>query len=71
MGLATSMIIGGLVGGGAVALIPLLTPQRACPSCSEKLPRYRKPTSAKEAFWGGWTCPSCGLAVDRKGKPRT
>ena len=48
-----------------------LGPLRAnCPRCGTKLPMIRKPTSADEALWGGWTCPNCGAKVDKYGKER-
>jgi hypothetical protein len=39
-----------------------------CPRCGTPLPRFRKPASASEAMWGGWTCPQCGCKVDKYGR---
>ena len=38
-----------------------------CPNCLTPVPRYRKPTSLRQAFFGGWTCENCGTEMDRKG----
>lgn len=40
-----------------------------CPGCGKKVPAVRKPKSANQAMWGGWTCESCGLELDKWGKP--
>ena len=41
-----------------------------CPYCGGTLPTVRKPTSMRQALWGGWTCPSCNCEIDKwlKGK---
>lgn len=39
-----------------------------CPECDTPLPLYRKATSWRQAFWGGWTCKNCGSELDRKGQ---
>ena len=39
-----------------------------CPQCGEKMPNVRQPTSARQAMWGGWTCPKCGCEMDKWGK---
>ncbi len=41
----------------------------SCPSCACVMPKIRKPTSRRQALWGGWTCPQCQLELDAKGKP--
>ena len=38
-----------------------------CPECSSPVPRYRTPTSLRQALWGGWTCENCGTEMDRHG----
>jgi predicted RNA-binding Zn-ribbon protein involved in translation (DUF1610 family) len=38
-----------------------------CPDCGRELSLIRKPTSFRQAIWGGWTCPTCGCHVDRWG----
>jgi transposase-like protein len=40
-----------------------------CPSCKKPLPRVRKPTSLRQALFGGWTCPSCKIELNNKGIP--
>jgi hypothetical protein len=42
--------------------------RRSCPRCSTEMPMLRRPTSAKQALWGGWSCPSCGQEMDRRGR---
>lgn len=41
----------------------------SCPRCACVMPRIRKPTSRRQALWGGWTCPQCQLELDSKGMP--
>jgi hypothetical protein len=43
----------------------------SCPRCGTRLPMIRKPASAEEMMWGGWTCPKCGCKVDKYGRERT
>lgn len=57
----------GLLGGLGVLLIALLMPQKNCPNCDYKLPRFRFPQSGKQAMQGGSICPNCGAEVDRRG----
>ena len=40
-----------------------------CPRCGTVQPQVRKPTSIRQAMWGGSTCPSCGLELDKWGRP--
>ncbi|MFH1465026.1 MAG: hypothetical protein ABIO70_11635 [Pseudomonadota bacterium] len=39
-----------------------------CPRCGWKLPAVRKPTSLRQALWGGWTCQQCGAELDKWGQ---
>jgi len=39
-----------------------------CPECGMPVPRFRRPTSFRQAVWGGWTCSECGTEMDRYGK---
>lgn len=39
-----------------------------CPACGTQAPVVRKPTSLKQAMWGGWTCTKCGQEVDKWGR---
>lgn len=70
-GLLSPVMIGGIVGavagGLAVVAYCLLQPQRQCPDCGERFPKFRKPQTGRQAMWGGWTCQKCGCEVDRKG----
>jgi len=60
-------LIGGIAGGLAVLAVACLLPRKSCPKCSTLLPRFRKPTDAREAMLGGWHCPSCGARIARDG----
>lgn len=40
-------------------------PVSECVDCGTPMPAIRKPTSWKQALWGGWTCPRCGSEYDR------
>ena len=40
-----------------------------CPRCGTVQPRVRKPGNARQAMWGGSTCPGCGLELDKWGRP--
>jgi hypothetical protein len=40
-----------------------------CTECGEPMPIVRTPASWQQALWGGWTCPQCGLELDKWGKP--
>ena len=39
-----------------------------CPCCNNSLPRIRNPRSLRQALWGGYTCPVCGVEVDKWGR---
>lgn len=62
------ILIGGLFGAIGILLLGLVLPRRKCPECGEPLSRFRKPTNARQALWGGWSCPKCGCEVDRRGR---
>ena len=38
-----------------------------CPICGGEVPAFRKPSSYRQALWGGWTCENCGTEMDRHG----
>jgi hypothetical protein len=42
--------------------------QRKCPNCGQPLPSVRVPKTTGQALWGGWTCPNCGVELDRSGR---
>lgn len=63
-----SGVVSGLIGGGVVATIGLLSPRRSCPECSAALPRVRMPSSIREAMFGGWVCKACGTRVNYLGQ---
>jgi len=64
-------LVGGMCAVIAVLAVGLLSPQRKCPECATPLPKVRKPMNRQQALWGGWTCPKCGIDVDRKGRKRS
>lgn len=39
--------------------------QGGCPGCHADVPAFRRPTSLRQALWGGWTCENCGTEFDR------
>ena len=69
--LNSAMIVGGITGGLAVLLLALLLPRKFCPKCNAALPRFRKPSSGREAMLGGWSCPSCNAKIARDGTLRS
>lgn len=40
----------------------------ACKQCGAPPPGVRVPANFSQAMWGGWTCPQCGLEVDKWGE---
>ena len=42
-----------------------------CPECGTPVPRVRRPTSFRQALWGGWTCQNCSTEMDRHGNQLT
>jgi rubredoxin len=64
------MLIGAIAGGVAVLAFSLLQSPRKCPDCATPLPKFRTPASGQQALAGGWTCPKCGIEIDRKGQKR-
>ena len=39
-----------------------------CPKCDAVLPMVRNPQNSTQAKWGGWTCPKCGIQIDKWGR---
>jgi hypothetical protein len=39
-----------------------------CPGCHTPLSFWRKPTSLKQALWGGHSCPNCHRELDKWGR---
>ena len=60
--------IGGAVGGLVGVLMVAGGVGKQCPRCAAALPQFRAPRSLRQAFYGGWSCSSCGCEVDRSGK---
>ena len=63
----TSGIVGAVAGGLAVLAFAFLVPRKSCPKCKTLLPRFRKPTTGREAMLGGWHCQKCGARIARNG----
>lgn len=69
-------IFGVLAGGGLLIVYGTLAKTRwginlsavSCPRCHSPLPKQRQPTSRRQRLWGGWTCPACGVEVDKWGR---
>jgi hypothetical protein len=40
-----------------------------CEQCGTRMPAVRVPANGRQALWGGWTCPECGLELDKWGRP--
>jgi hypothetical protein len=39
-----------------------------CPACDTSQPFIRKPTSVRQALFGGYTCKACGCEIDKYGR---
>jgi hypothetical protein len=39
-----------------------------CPNCNSPQPAMRKPTSVRQAMWGGHTCAQCATEMDKWGR---
>ena len=48
----------------------LFQPDVSCPNCGILMPRNRSANSARQMFFGGWTCHKCGCEIDGFGKKR-
>jgi DNA-directed RNA polymerase subunit RPC12/RpoP len=44
---------------------PHAEPHFRCPKCATPLPDIRRPKNRRQLLWGGWTCPGCGVELDR------
>ena len=55
----------GLIAIGMLSVWPWATPN--CLTCGTRQPAQRKPTSLRQALWGGWNCAQCGTEIDRNG----
>lgn len=55
----------GLLAIGLLSVSTFATPN--CPNCGTQQPAQRKPTSWRQALFGGWTCAKCGTEIDRHG----
>jgi len=53
---------------GAIARYGVNTGRVVCPGCDTTQPFWRKPTSVKQALWGGYSCPNCHRELDKWGR---
>jgi hypothetical protein len=77
--IALGIVVFGLLGIGLVFVIRDTIRQRGnwginfkpgpCQQCGTPMPMIRKPDNWRQAMWGGWTCPECGLELDKWGRP--
>lgn len=68
--------VNGALIGGAVAAVVLLAmvfirKPVTCAACGAEQPKFRKPSNARQAMWGGTTCPGCKAQLDGRGRVRT
>mgnify|MGYP001552493401 CR=1 FL=1 len=57
------------IAGRVTRIGRMVTTPMSCPRCACVMPKIRMPTSRRQAWWGGMTCPQCGLELDAKGRP--
>lgn len=77
--IAISVVVIGLLTLGAVLVIRDTVRGRGnwginlkpgpCSQCGTPMPMIRKPANWRQAMWGGWTCPECGLELDKWSRP--
>lgn len=60
-------VLAALVALGAVMAMS----QRNCGRCGTSRRHVRKPATARQALFGGWTCGTCGAELDRRGSVRS
>ena len=65
------VVVGAVLGGGAVLLLSLSRKRVTCEKCGTVQPRYRLPVSAAEMAKGGWTCKGCGAELDPDGRVKS
>jgi hypothetical protein len=59
----------GLIAYGLLSKAAVATPD--CSACGTQQPAVRTPNSLRQTFWGGWTCATCGIEIDRRGRAIT
>ncbi|HTK25112.1 MAG TPA: hypothetical protein VL327_01015 [Pyrinomonadaceae bacterium] len=65
-GIITAIAIAAML-NYATRLAKQINQRGGCPECGTPVPAFRKPTSFRQAVWGGWTCSNCGAEMDRHG----
>jgi hypothetical protein len=79
LAVAIGVVVFGLLAAGGVLVVRDTIRQRGnfglnftsarCSACGESMPAFRKPANFKQTLWGGWTCPKCGVELDKWGRP--
>lgn len=63
-------VIGAVTAAIVLLVLVLFRKPVKCAACGVEQPKFRKPTSGKQAMWGGTTCAGCGSELDAKGRVR-
>ncbi len=70
----SAMLNGAIIGSISAAIIiimmTIIRKPIKCPNCDAKQPKFRKPTSFRQAMMGGFTCQNCGAEMDARGRLR-
>ena len=67
--LVTSLVVAMLIYGTVVRnKWGVNTGTVTCPGCHTPQRFFRKPTSLKQALWGGHSCPNCHRELDKWGR---
>ena len=66
------IVVSVVIGVAAVLLLSVkmqndVNAKGGCPECGTPVPRVRRPTSWRQALWGGWTCSECETEMDQHG----
>ena len=67
------IVVSVVIGVAAVLLLSVkmqnnVNAKGGCPECGTPVPRVRRPTSWRQALWGGWTCSECGTEMNQYGE---
>ena len=67
------IVVSVVIGVAAVLLLSVkmqnnVNAKGGCPECGTPVPRVRRPTSWRQALWGGWTCAECGTEMNQFGE---
>lgn len=62
----SSVLLSGGFSLGLGVILILLVPRKHCPVCNAVLPRFIRPSTFSQAWWGGCTCRQCHTALDSR-----